>query len=165
MGELLSSRKLAVRETAKQPQFNNARALIVLAEQNSWAERCANDSRDSTWIFLANFAAVVRWAVRKKNQQFINTRAIIVLAEQNCWATCGSLRQRLSSSVPAWIFFCQICSSRKLAVSETSKQQKFNNARVIIVLAEQKNGRFVIISQVSGARNSHSSTMHVPLLS
>jgi len=58
MGDLLSIRKLAVRETAKQLQFNNARAIIVLAEQNSWA-------------------------------------------------TCGSLRQRLSSSVPAWIFFAR----------------------------------------------------------
>ena len=35
MGDLLSSRKLAVRETAIQPKFNNARAIIVLAEQNS----------------------------------------------------------------------------------------------------------------------------------
>jgi len=52
MGDLLSIRKLAVRETAKQPQFNNAYAIIVLAEQNSWA-------------------------------------------------TCGSLRQRLTSSAPA----------------------------------------------------------------
>ena len=51
MGDLLSIRKLAVRETAKQLQFNNARATIVLAEQNSWA-------------------------------------------------TCGSLRQRLTSSAP-----------------------------------------------------------------
>ena len=37
MGDLLSIRKLVVRETAKQPQFNNARAIIVLAEQDSWA--------------------------------------------------------------------------------------------------------------------------------
>jgi len=41
---------------------------------------------------------------------------------------------------PGVNFFCQIWSSRKLAVNETSKQQKFNNARVIIVLAEQKMG-------------------------
>ena len=61
MGDLLSSRKLAVRE---QPQFNNARALIVLAEQKTpgrLVDRCANDSRAAPRRdFLANFAAVVR---------------------------------------------------------------------------------------------------------
>jgi len=40
-----------------------------------------------------------------KKPNFNNPRAIIVLAEQNSWATCGSLRQRLTSSAPAWIFF------------------------------------------------------------
>jgi len=63
MGDLLSIRKLAVRERARQLQFNNARAIIVPAEQNSWAtcgslrkrlSRCALEVN-----FLPNFAAVV----------------------------------------------------------------------------------------------------------
>jgi len=72
-----------------------------------------------------------------KKPNFNNPRAIIVLAEQNSWATCGSLRQRLTSSAPAWIFFLQILSSRNLAGRETSKQQKYNNARAIIVPLDQ----------------------------
>jgi len=71
MGDLLSISKLAVRETAKRPQFNNERAVIVLAEQNSWTT-CGplrqRFWRLSMWIFLANFAAVVRWAVREKSK-------------------------------------------------------------------------------------------------
>jgi len=37
MGDLLSIRKLAVRETSKQQKFSNACAIIVLREQNIWA--------------------------------------------------------------------------------------------------------------------------------
>jgi len=70
MGDLLSIRKLAVRETARQLQFNNARAIIVPAEHNSWAtcgslrQRLSSCAPDVN--FLANFAAVVWWAVREK---------------------------------------------------------------------------------------------------
>jgi len=72
MGDLLSSRKLAVRE---QPQFNNARALIVLAEQKTpgrLVDRCANDSRAAPRRdFLANFAAVVRWFCHLASQRCV----------------------------------------------------------------------------------------------
>jgi len=86
MGDLLSIRKFAVRETAKQPQFNNAHAIRVLAEQNSWVTCGSPHQRlwscALTRIFWPNFDPVVRWALRDKaiDQQctchYCPTRAI-----------------------------------------------------------------------------------------
>jgi len=141
----------------RKPKFNNPRAIIVLAEQNSWATcgslRQRHSSCTPTWIFLANFAAVVRCAVHQKAKvqqctchycaspakkmgdlmsshksavretaklpQFNNARAIIILTDQNSWATCGTLRQRLQSCAPTWIF-CVV----RWAVREKAKVQQ-----------------------------------------
>jgi len=99
------------------------------------------DKRKQILIILSSRrASVVRCAVPSwgeqclKQPKFNNVRAIIVPREQNSWGTCGSLRQRLSSCAPTR-FFCQILlpwwGERYV------KKPKFNNARVIIVLAEQ----------------------------
>jgi len=64
MSDLLSIRKLAVRETAKQPQFNNVRATIVLREQKQlgdlWIAAPTTPEQRPDVNFLPNFAAVVR---------------------------------------------------------------------------------------------------------
>jgi len=88
---LLSIRKLAVRETAKQPQFNSARAFIVLAEQNSWATCGSPHPRLSSCIATWFFCQILLpwWGERYvKKPQFNNARVIIVLAQQKRWATC-----------------------------------------------------------------------------
>jgi len=55
-----------------------------------------------------------------KKPKLNNALASIVLREQNSWATSGSLRQRLQSCAPTWIF-CQTCCRGE--VSGTWKSQ------------------------------------------
>ena len=63
MADLLSVRKLAVRETFKQQKFNNARAIIVLRKQKHlsdlWIAAPTTPELHPDVNFLPNFAAVV----------------------------------------------------------------------------------------------------------
>jgi len=63
MADLLSVRKLAVRETFKQQKFNNARAIIVLRKQKHlsdlWIAAPKTHEQRHGVNFLPNFAAVV----------------------------------------------------------------------------------------------------------
>ena len=140
---------------AKKAKLNNARTIIVLAQQkdewlviNSQVSGARNSQTATVqqctclycpsrtkqlgdlWIaapatlelhcdviFLPNFAAVVRWAVREK-----------ATVQQCACHYCASPAKKMGD----------LLSIRKLAVRETAKQPQFNSARAIIVLAEQK---------------------------
>jgi len=142
MGDLLSIRKLVVRETAKQPQFNNARAIIVLAEQDSWATCGSLHQRLSsctpTWIFFGKFCC---------RGELSDARAIIVLREQISWATCGSLRQTTPELRPRRDFFAKFCCRGD--VSGTWKSQCSTTQ---VPLSSRR--------EVSGAWNSQSWTLN-----
>jgi len=140
----------------KQQKFNNARAIIVLVGHKTagrLADRWANDSRDSRReFFMANFAAVVRWAVREKakvQERMCHYLPVVrsVVRETvkiEHWTPVtwsgASLTQwtNISQNVidEAVNYFRQILlpwwGERYV------KKPEFNNARAIIVLAQQK---------------------------
>jgi len=107
MGDLLSISKLAVRETAKRPQFNNERAVIVLAEQNSWTT-CGplrqRFWRLSMWIFWQ--ILLPWWGERYvKNPKFNNADAIIFpswrkwCVKQSWTLNTSDLQRRLADTM------------------------------------------------------------------
>jgi len=82
--------------------------------------------------FLPKFAAVVH---EKAKLQQSTCHYCPSRAEQlgDLWIVASTTHEQRSGVN----FFLQILSSRNLAVRETSKQQKYNNARAIIVPLDQ----------------------------
>jgi len=119
MGDLLSIRKLVVRETANQPQFNNARAIIVLAEQDSWATCGSLHQRLSsctpTWIFLANFAAVASWAMHVR---------LLSYESKSAGRLVDHCVKRLQSCAPGVIFLPNFAAVVTWAVREKANVQQ-----------------------------------------
>jgi len=78
----------------KQPKFNNVLAIIVLREQKQLGDLCIGapttlELHPDENFFLANFTAIVRWAVREKAKV------------QQC--TCHYCSSRAKQLVDWWI--------------------------------------------------------------
>jgi len=150
----------------KKPKFNNARAIIVVAQQNSWrlADSRAKDVRavSPTWIFATFLLRGEASVALRREMSGARTSSLNVPLLSRCSSVVRWAVPQTAKVQQCTCHYCPIyCPSRanSWAISGLLRQRLSSCASTWIF------GKFCCRREVGGTRKSQNSTMHLPLLS